>query len=474
MNKLILFSCFMFFFIMHALFAEIDVDVAVDIDKKIPVNNLIFGQNIEWINNGDGIYSGGRFNKSLLQKVKSLYIPLMRFPGGTFSDYFIWEKSIGGLKERERIEYLPGKYQFPYFGVDEFISLCKQFGAEPVFTVNVDNMTCESLRNLCSYFEENGVPLKRLEFGNEPYLYRENEDRKDDYPACFAEKTRGLIDAVKKYDSSVLCGVPLYHEPLSALPVPFGSWNDIILKNIGENVDFVALHNTYYPALQKDDDVASDYLFYNMMGALEEVSASLENVKKILLEYFPQKRIPIAVTEYNSFTAFPGNSASKYIADYRSSVYVASLIEIFLKDGDILFANYWSLLGNWYFGLLDENGRERPSYKLFLLMREYLGDYFALSDVEGNVSFKTEPIGIINYSHSVRAFGIIPTFDDKFVYLIMINRWNKELTVNLNVDFSEVKRDYFPESLYENGKSGVGCKKVVLKPYSIMFLKYKR
>src|SRR5580698_3865033 len=61
-----------------------------------PVPQGLFGTNIEWFNQGNGLADAqGNLNTSLLITAASQEISCIRFPGGILSDFYHWQNGIG-------------------------------------------------------------------------------------------------------------------------------------------------------------------------------------------------------------------------------------------------------------------------------------------------------------------------------------------------------------------------------------------
>ncbi|MEJ2355680.1 MAG: alpha-N-arabinofuranosidase, partial [candidate division WOR-3 bacterium] len=124
-------------------FAQNKVTINAD-SAKIQISKHIYGHFAEHI--GGVIYDGifvGENNKDIpntagvrndiIQALKDLKIPNLRWPGGCFADTYHWKDAIGPEEERKPIENLSwGNYREDNsFGTHEFLNLCEQLGAEP-------------------------------------------------------------------------------------------------------------------------------------------------------------------------------------------------------------------------------------------------------------------------------------------------------------------------------------------------------
>jgi alpha-N-arabinofuranosidase len=107
-------------------------------------------------------YSGVR--KALVDNLKRLKPPVIRWPGGCFADSYNWRDGVGPRERRPRHtnfwannEYLqkvpsgPQKYDPNEFGTNEFARFCKLSGAEPYLAGNVRSLTAHDFYEWIEY-----------------------------------------------------------------------------------------------------------------------------------------------------------------------------------------------------------------------------------------------------------------------------------------------------------------------------------
>ena len=97
------------------------------------IRKTIYGQFSEHL--GRCIYGGiadqdGALRPAVLQALKTLHIPVLRWPGGCFADTYHWRDGIGPRSERKTIinTNWGGVTENNAFGTHEFLSLCEQLG----------------------------------------------------------------------------------------------------------------------------------------------------------------------------------------------------------------------------------------------------------------------------------------------------------------------------------------------------------
>lgn len=120
------------------------------LDKEFqiaPIDKRIYGSFIEHLGRAvyEGIYQPGHpsadedgFRKDVIELVKELDVPIIRYPGGNFVSNFFWEDSVGPVEERpHRLELAWRSLEKNEIGLNEFSKWAKKansdvmMGSEP-------------------------------------------------------------------------------------------------------------------------------------------------------------------------------------------------------------------------------------------------------------------------------------------------------------------------------------------------------
>jgi alpha-N-arabinofuranosidase len=176
--------------------APVQVSVTVDTSKAGPViDRHIYGQFAEHL--GTGIYGGiwvgenssipntHGYRTDVLEALKKIHVPVIRWPGGCFADLYDWRDGIGPREKRPiRINaHWGGVIEDNSFGTHEFMNYSELVGADPYVSINVGSlppydaaqwveyMTSDEKASLANERRANGRDkpwtLKYLGIGNE-------------------------------------------------------------------------------------------------------------------------------------------------------------------------------------------------------------------------------------------------------------------------------------------------------------------
>ena len=284
-------------------------------DKTIgEIDNRIYGSFIEHLGRAvyGGIYEPNHataddmgFRQDVMDAVKKLQVPIVRYPGGNFVSGYHWEDGTGDKTKR------PKKMELAWFsvetnevGIDEFQEWAKRAGTEVMMAVNLGTRGPEDAKNLVEYCNsetdtyyanmrrKNGFDkpfgIKTWCLGNEmdgPWQIGAKTPTEYGRIAC---ETAKLMKWTDPDIELVACG--------SSGPgmETFGEWERTVLREAYEHVDYVSLHN-YYKNLE--DDAAT------FLGSSLEMDRFIKTVTQICDEIKAEKKsdktINLSFDEWN-------------------------------------------------------------------------------------------------------------------------------------------------------------------------------
>lgn len=144
---------------------------------KDTINKNIYGHFAEHL--GHCIYGGfyvGDNNKKIPNKngirldvidaLKKLKVPVLRWPGGCFADTYHWKDGIGPKDQRPSMLNIwwGNVKEDNSFGTNEFLNMCEVLGAEPYLSGNVGSGTPQELADWVKYATHpaNSSPMPEL------------------------------------------------------------------------------------------------------------------------------------------------------------------------------------------------------------------------------------------------------------------------------------------------------------------------
>lgn len=158
------------------VFAQQKATVTVHPDQgKQVINKEIYGQFAEhlgtciygglWVGENSSIPNVKGYRTDVLEALKKLKVPVLRWPGGCFADEYHWMDGIGPRENRPKMvnNNWGGTVEDNSFGTHEFLNLCEILGCEPYISGNVGSGTVEELAKWVEYMTaEQGSPMAKL------------------------------------------------------------------------------------------------------------------------------------------------------------------------------------------------------------------------------------------------------------------------------------------------------------------------
>jgi alpha-N-arabinofuranosidase len=333
--------------------------VRIDVRQVVSeVSPLIFGQFIEHIGRAiyGGVYEPGSplsdaegYRMDVIEKIRELNAPVLRWPGGNFSSAYHWQDGVGPKEGRpRRIELAWESEESNHFGTHEFMGLCRRLGTEAYFGLNLGWGGPEEAVNWLEYcngtratsFAEqrrrNGAEkpfdVKYWGLGNEIYGTWQHGHCE---PTEYAHKAAETAKMMKKLDGRaqfVFCGGNHVEWDYQVL-------NYLYRKGYAGLVDYLSLHR--YDA---------DMTYYGMMYRPMEFEEDIKGLKGVIAmieKQFRPGRLPmIAVDEWNVWYRKTGDraTASKHFRkgedlleefyNVRDALYFGSVLNMFIRHAD--------------------------------------------------------------------------------------------------------------------------------------------
>lgn len=283
----------------------------LDRDYKIgEVDKRIYGSFIEHIGRAvyGGIYDPGHaladdmgFRRDVMELVKELKVPIVRYPGGNFVSGYRWEDGIGPRDRR------PAKTDLAWFavetnqiGTDEFCEWSRRAGVEVMMAVNLGTRGVDAARNLLEYCNfPGGTYWSDLRIQNgyrEPHNIKVwNLGNEMDGPWQIGRKTpeeygrlaSETAKVMRWVDPSVqlaVCG-----SSNSSMPTCY-EWEAKVLDHTYEFVDYLSLHQYYGNAANDTADYLANTLdmdryIENIIAVCDYVKAKKRQTKKMALSF---------------------------------------------------------------------------------------------------------------------------------------------------------------------------------------------
>jgi len=274
------------------------------------VDSRIYGSFIEHL--GRAVYGGiyepehpladeQGFRKDVLELVRNIGVPIVRYPGGNFVSGYNWEDGVGPVESRPRRLELAWKTVEPnWVGFNEFMDWCKKANSEAMMAVNLGTRGVEDAKNLVEYSNhpsgsywsdlrishgyKDPYRIKTWCLGNEmdgPWQIGAKTAAEYGRLACETAKVMKWVDSSIEL---VACG-----SSGSGMPT-FPEWESTVLEHTYDHVDYISLHN--YFGNRKNDSanflaqsLEMDKFISTVVSTADYVQAKKRSKKKMNLSF---------------------------------------------------------------------------------------------------------------------------------------------------------------------------------------------
>lgn len=263
---------------------------------------LYVGEGNTKIKNTNGV------RNDVVEALKNLNIPNLRWPGGCFADTYQWKEGIGEKSSRPKIVnvWWGGVTEDNSFGTHEFLNMCELLETEPYLAANIGSGTVKDFVDWVQYVNFDGVsPMSDLRkkngrekpwnvkfwgVGNEAWGCGGN--MKPDYYANLYRQYSTFMKSDKLFRIASGANSDDYN------------WTEVLMREIPASLlEGVALHHYSvidWSAKGPATGFTGDQYFSTMKSALK-MEELVINHSKIMDKYDPQKKIALVVDEWGGW-----------------------------------------------------------------------------------------------------------------------------------------------------------------------------
>ncbi len=334
-----------------------------------------------WVGENSDIHNANGYRTDVLEALKKLQIPNLRWPGGCFADEYHWMDGIGPKENRPKMVNTNwgGTIEDNSFGTHEFLNLCEILGCEPYISGNVGSGSVEEMAKWVEYMTSDGdspmANLRRKNGREKPWAVKYFGVGNESWgcggsmrPEYYADLYRRYATYCRNYDNN-----KLYKIASGASDYDY-NWTEVLMKNIEDRMHGLSLH--YYTVTGWNESKGSATKFNNdeyywIIGKCLEIEEVLQKHISIMDRYDKEKKIGLMVDEWGTwFDVEPGtNPGHLYQQNTMRDALVSALtLNIFNKYCDrIQMANIAQIVNVLQSIILTEGNRMvlTPTYHVF-------------------------------------------------------------------------------------------------------------
>lgn len=249
----------------------------------------------------------------VVNALKALDIPVIRWPGGCFADTYHWRDGIGPKSSRKTLINTTwgGVREDNSFGTHEFMELCRQLGCEAYINGNVGTGTVQEMCDWVEYCNMPGVsPMADLRrqngqdapwnvkywgIGNE--MWGGGGNMRADY---YSDLCRQYASFLRDYDPSH----KIYKIASGACDFNY-DWTQRVAELTGALVDALSLHYYTIPGSEWEHKGSATKFsreeYYITMYKALQMKGLIENHTARMRQACPNKNLGLVIDEWGTW-----------------------------------------------------------------------------------------------------------------------------------------------------------------------------
>ncbi len=263
-----------------------------------------------WVGPDSPIPNTDGYRNDVLDALRDLKVPVLRWPGGCFADEYHWMDGIGPKENRPRMvnNNWGGTVEDNSFGTHEFFNLCELLGCEPYLSGNVGSGTVEELARWVEYITAKDGPMaaQRKQNGRqEPWKLKYLGVGNESWGCGGDMLAPYYADLFRRY--SVYCrnfdGNRLYRIASGASDYDY-SWTETLMKKIGHRMNAISLHYYTCRSWTGPKGYALDFTpdqYYWTIGKCLEIEDVVKRHAAIMDVYDPDRHVALLVDEWGTW-----------------------------------------------------------------------------------------------------------------------------------------------------------------------------
>jgi alpha-L-arabinofuranosidase len=489
MRRIVLLFSLVCIFSLNQTFAQVQLTLNTA-SAQTKIDRNIYGHFSEHL--GRCIYDGfwvgdtlkvpkkDRIRLDIVDALKKIQIPNLRWPGGCFADEYHWRDGVGPRAKRPKMVNTNwgGVVEDNSFGTNEFMELCSLLGCEPYISANVGSGTVEEMSKWVEYFNFDGEsPMANERKANghpKPYNVHfwgiGNEAwgcGGEMTPEYYSDVFRRYASYAKNYPNARLRKVA------SGASGDDYHWTETLMKNISPNLMWgTGLHYYTLPTgnwgAKGSATQFDERQYFTTMRNCLKMEEYVTKHSAIMDKYDPQKRVALAVDEWGIWTDVePGTNPAFLFQQnsLRDAIVAGATLNIFNNHADrVRLANLAQTV-NVLQALILTKGRQMlltPTYHVF--------DLYKVHHDAKLIPIQFNSPDYVNGSDKIPALSVSASKDSTgAVHISLVNiDANKPITIQTTVDgtWKSVTGRILTSDKVNDYNSFDNPKKVIIKPFN--------
>ena len=332
-----------------------------------------------WVGQDSKIANTRGIRNDVVEALRQIKIPVLRWPGGCFADEYHWKDGIGPRERRPCMVNTNWGIvtENNHFGTGEFMDLCEQLGCEPYICGNVGSGTVQEMQQWVEYLTFGGespmADLRRQNGRDEPWKVKYWGIGNENWGCGGNMRPEYYADLYRRYQTYIrnLLDNEIYKIACGSYSDNY-TWTEVLMREAGPLMSGLSYH--YYCGSGKKSRSATVFDegdWFELLSKALLMEKYVEKHSAIMDKYDPDKRVGLIVDEWGTWHEVEPGTNPRFLYQQntlRDALVAGITLNIFNKHCDrVKMANIAQAVNVLQAMILtkDEKMILTPSYHVF-------------------------------------------------------------------------------------------------------------
>ncbi len=379
--------------------------------NKVTISPEIYGQFAEhlgrcvyegfWVGPNSTIPNTRGIRNDVVEALKKINVPVIRWPGGCFADEYHWKDGVGPVEQRPSMvnTHWGMVTETNRFGTHEFLDLCEMLGCTPYISGNVGSGTPEEMQDWVEYMTFAGksqmADLRRANGREKPWKIKYFAVGNENWgcggnmtPEYYADVFKRYSTYVRNYPGNnvtkIACG-------------PGGAdyhWLDVLLNKAAGQMDAISMHYYVFSGDWGKKGGAIDFNeteWFKVLKTTLELDGVLKKAGDVMSKYDKPGRIGLYIDEWGTWWDAGESENPGFLYQQntlRDAVVAGCFLNIFNQHCDRVRMANIAQINNVLQAMVLTNGEKMivtPTYYVFEMYKVHQGAQFLPCDINSSL-----------------------------------------------------------------------------------------
>src|SRR6185295_1160960 len=286
-----------------------------------------------WVGEDASIPNTRGIRNEIVEALRAIQIPNLRWPGGCFADEYHWMDGIGPREQRPAMinTHWGGVTENNHFGTHEFMDLCAQLGCEPYICGNLGSGTVQEMQQWVEYLTSDSTSpmtdLRRRNGRAEPWRITFWGVGNENWGCGGTMRPEYYADEYRRYQTYVrnFGDNQLYKIACGPRNDDY-RWTDVLMKNARNMRGNLLMHGLslhYYTpdGPYRQQHAATQFDEREWADILKTATYMDELITRhsaIMDQYDPEKQVGLIVDEWGTWYAVEPGTHPRFLYQQNS------------------------------------------------------------------------------------------------------------------------------------------------------------